>query len=186
MFWKPAFLKHDHRDGLLRRLPRHSIGAEIGVYQGEFSALVLRRLRPAHLYLIDPWQCRQESVYRSGWYGADHTTQTDLDAMYQSVRHRFTGPRVSVHRKTSEEMVDYFPNSHLDWVYVDGDHQFEAVEKDFALYLPKLKPGGYLCGDDYDNPGWWQDGVTRAVQNFLGRHVLKTVLIENHQFLLQI
>ena len=42
------------RAALLRRLPARSTGAEIGVWKGDFSALILDTVRPARLYLVDP------------------------------------------------------------------------------------------------------------------------------------
>jgi len=30
-----------------------------------------------------------------------------------------------------------------------------------------VKPGGFICGDDYLPGGWWQGGVIRAVHDFL-------------------
>lgn len=182
----PAMFQRDYRDALLARLPRHSVGAEIGVYKGEFSALVKKRLKPRELHLIDPWKCREDSVYRSGWYGADKTSQTEMDAICEAVRSRFVGNGTQLHRMTSAEAVTQFPNRYFDWVYVDGDHQYGAVKQDLELYLPKLKPSGFLCGDDYGNVGWWEDGVTRAVNEFLSTHPCRTILIENRQFLLQL
>jgi hypothetical protein len=44
-------------------------------------------------------------------------------------------------------------------VYIDGDHEYESVRFDLALWLEVLAPGGVLIGDDYQWPG-----VRRAVQ----------------------
>jgi methyltransferase family protein len=40
------------------------------------------------------------------------------------------------------------PTHYFDWIYVDGDHQYEAVKKGLESYLPKVKPGGFITGDD--------------------------------------
>lgn len=42
------------RRWLLELLPRDSEGAEIGVWQGNFSALILSVVGPRRLHLIDP------------------------------------------------------------------------------------------------------------------------------------
>jgi hypothetical protein len=49
---------------LLGLLPRGSVGAEIGVWRGDFSAWILRTVRPARLHLIDPWAFRSGGEYR--------------------------------------------------------------------------------------------------------------------------
>jgi predicted O-methyltransferase YrrM len=48
----------------------------------------------------------------------------------------------------------------IDMVFLDGDHEYEAVKRDIALYRPFVRPGGILCGHDY-----WHDhaGVIQAV-----------------------
>ncbi len=42
-----------NRDALLDVLPKHSIVAELGVAQGDFSAKILSVTKPKELYLID-------------------------------------------------------------------------------------------------------------------------------------
>jgi glycosyltransferase involved in cell wall biosynthesis len=42
-----------------------------------------------------------------------------------------------------------------------------------------------FAGDDYAIPGWWQDGVTTAVDEALAGGRFEKVLIQNNQFLLE-
>jgi predicted O-methyltransferase YrrM len=44
-----------------------------------------------------------------------------------------------------------FDDESLDLVLIDGDHSTEAVCRDIDVWLPKVKNGGILCGDDI---GW--------------------------------
>ena len=53
---KRAFLfRMDPRAELLKRTPKDSICAEVGVWKGEFSKQILKRTSPRMLHLIDPW-----------------------------------------------------------------------------------------------------------------------------------
>jgi hypothetical protein len=180
--------EEDFRDCLLERLPKHSVCAEIGVYKGEFSRLVIQRLRPAKYHLIDPWKFFADPAFEKSFYGGSlGGNQEHMDSIFRSVSEQLGRERnVVIHRMGSVEAASLFPDGYFDWVYVDGDHRYEAVKLDLELYLPKLKPGGFLTGDDYGNPGWWEDGVTRAVNEFVAGHTCKTVMMENHQFLLQL
>jgi predicted O-methyltransferase YrrM len=54
-----------------------------------------------------------------------------------------------------------FDNESIDLVFVDADHEYEAVKADIAAWWPKVKHGGVLAGHDYD-PGW--PGVERAIR----------------------
>jgi predicted O-methyltransferase YrrM len=39
----------------------------------------------------------------------------------------------------------------VDMVFIDGDHSALGMNEDLDGYLPLLKPGGMLCGHDYNN-----------------------------------
>ena len=43
--------------------------------------------------------------------------------------------------------------TYFDWIYIDGNHTYEYVKQDLEGYRPKVKPGGYMAGDDYGTKG---------------------------------
>ena len=156
MFAKP-------RDFLLKTLPHDSVGAEIGVWRGNFSEKIIRVVKPKKLHLIDPYLYRETSNYQNALYGGKSGSQKVLDDIYHSVVEKFkkeiaTG-QIVMHRKLSEEAAQEFPDDYFDWIYIDGDHQYEFVKKDLELFFTKVKPGGLITGDDYEDRGWWQGGV---------------------------
>jgi hypothetical protein len=112
-----------------------------------------------------------------------------MDAIYESVLKRFARQRakgiVTVHRLPSVEAAAGLPDGELDFVYIDGNHTYEFVKADLECYAPKLRPGGYLAGDDYGVRGWWEDGVTRAVDEFVASGGATVVSLDDNQFLLQ-
>jgi hypothetical protein len=55
-------------------------------------------------------------------------------------------------------------------VYIDASHDYESVKEDIIAWLPKVKKGGIICGDDY-TPGW--PGVMRAVNEVFNNQVNK-------------
>jgi methyltransferase family protein len=155
-----------NRRRLLRMLPKGSVGAEIGVWRGDFSAEILRTVRPAKLYLVDPWLLRTEPKYEHAMWGGA-TEQAQLNDVLRFVRERFreeiAAGVVEVVRQDSATAAAAFPAEHFDWIYLDGDHTYESVQRDLEAFVPKLKPAGVITGDDYDNEGWWENGVRRAV-----------------------
>ena len=70
----------------------------------------------------------------------------------------------------------------LDWVYLDGDHRYEAVRDELVLYASLVKPGGIIAGDDYHGEGWWEGGVKRAADEWATERGLRLELIGS-QFL---
>lgn len=66
-------------------------------------------------------------------------------------------------RAKSEDCASLYENESLDFVFIDGNHEYEYVYKDIAMYLPKIKPGGFIGGDD-----WHYEPIKRAVGELLG------------------
>jgi hypothetical protein len=161
----------DDRGFLLEMLPKHSIGAEIGVHLGDFSAQLLATVQPNTLHLIDPWAHLTSTVYKTAWYGgAAKGGQEEMDERYDAVCRRFreqiqTG-QVQVNRGFSTDILGQFADGYLDWVYIDGNHLYEYVIKDLELSLRKTRTGGFVTGDDYTEGGWWSGGVKKAVDQF--------------------
>ena len=56
----------------------------------------------------------------------------------------------------------------LDFVYIDGNHNYEFVMKDLNAYYDLVKKDGILCGHDYDIPKnkLSDNGVRQAVNDF--------------------
>src|SRR5271165_7488904 len=89
-----AIERRRHRWQRVSQLPKGGgVGAEIGTWEGDFSAQLLKRLKPQRLYLIDPWEHRTEATYERAFFG-DRTPggQAKMDAIHQGVERRFSAP----------------------------------------------------------------------------------------------
>lgn len=183
-------LRRNRRRFVLELPPRGSVCAEIGVWAGDFSAEILKVARPAKLHLVDPWAFMEGEAYAESRYGGKVAAdQEAMDELYAGVVRRFAEPIASgiveVHRCPSVEAAGRFPDASFDWIYVDGNHLYEYVRADLARYDPKVKPGGLIAGDDYGVRGWWDDGVTRAVDEFVEPRGYEVVSLEGSQFVLR-
>lgn len=58
-----------------------------------------------------------------------------------------------------------FPDEFFAWVHIDARHDYDSVVADINAWAPKVQPGGWLSGDDYQ-PDWWP-GVVDAVTDTL-------------------
>ena len=175
------------RQFLLDMLPRHSVGAEIGVLSGNFSKQVLDSISPRQLHLIDPWEHQTSGEYKDAWYGgAAKRGQAEMDERYADVLTRFKrkirSGQVQVHRGYSAAVLEQFPDHFFDWVYIDGNHLYEYVKKDLELSLRKVKLGGYITGDDYTEGGWWEGGVKKAVDELAENPAVQLLELRDSQF----
>ena len=155
----------------------------MGVWRGDLSAALLRYLRPKRLHLVDPWRFMPDKP-KAIYGGREATSQADMDAIYEQVLEHFEDERrqgrAVVHRQTSVDAAPAIADGSLDWVYVDGDHTYDAVRNDLAAWAPKLKPGGLMTGDDYGSYGWWEGGVQRAVDEFVAARRPEVLLLTSH------
>lgn len=173
------------RRELLQMLPKNGVGVEVGVHKGEFSEEILLVVKPRKLYLVDPWLSFSSPVYKESLYGED-VTQEEMDKRYNYVVDKFDGNNtVKIIRDYSIEASTIFSNESLDYVYIDGDHTFEAVCNDFDAWFPKIKKGGYICGDDYKLGSWWQNGVVDAVHLNLHNKPLVVTYLSRDQYILK-
>jgi predicted O-methyltransferase YrrM len=74
---------------------------------------------------------------------------------------------VSVHKLTSAQAAAVVPGP-IDLLFIDGSHEQESVQTDFALWFPKLRVGGSVLFHD----SWHMSGVRRATADLLGRATL--------------
>jgi hypothetical protein len=178
------------RDELLRALPRGSVGMEIGVHHGDFSRQLLDSVSPRELHLVDPWEHSTDPAYAQAWYGgAAKGGAAEMDARFAAVKARFAAAIaagiVTVHRSYSSDALASFPDGYFDWIYIDGNHTYEFVRQDLELSDRKVKPGGLIAGDDYGYAGWWEDGVTRAVDEFVRERAIQDFRLMRDQFLIR-
>jgi len=43
---------------------------------------------------------------------------------------------------------DYFPDRTVDFLFIDGEHTYEAVKQDYLNYGPMVRPGGIIAFHD--------------------------------------
>ena len=161
------------RDQILQFLPKGGVVAEIGVAEGEFSRLILETAAPRRLHLIDPWHHQDLADYAND---PNNVSDEGHEKRFLKVNRTFAREieegRVVVHRDYSARLAPCFDERSLDWIYVDGQHTYEAVTEDLTAYYPKVKDDGFIVGDDYTNHLAAQRmnfGVVEAVDDFVGR-----------------
>jgi hypothetical protein len=144
--------RDEKRREMLSNLPKGGVGAEVGVWEGRFSEVILEICTPTKLHLIDPWA--YDPRFSNTGFGRKQN-EDRMPEMYQMVVDKFAGDdRVVVHRSTSQEALLEIDDGGLDWIYIDGNHNSPFVDMDLAMATKKVRAGGIIAGDDY----YWSDG----------------------------
>lgn len=171
-----AELGIDHRVRARRFIaelvPKGGVGAEIGVFTGLFSAMLLDVARPRLFHAVDLWW---EAF---GEHYPDWGAYTAHGRLSTRAAHAAATRRIARHARGAEwhMVVEYsavwlagLPRHHLDWAYLDTGHTFEGTREELALLASRLRPGGVLIGDDWDdNPASPHHGVSLAARNAIG------------------
>ena len=137
----------------LIRYKKGLVGVEIGVERGGNALNILQNLDIKTLYLVDPF-C---FVYDSE--GNLVEAEDGANAIEEEAR-RLLAPfssKIVWVKGYSHEVLEQIPND-LDFVYIDGNHAYDYVKKDFENYYPKVKELGVIGGHDFN-----VEGVKKAV-----------------------
>lgn len=168
-------LKYPNRNEMIASLiTPGAIGAEIGVFEGNFSQVILDKCNPSKLYLCDTWA----GLVQSGDVNGHDLRTLDGDTLFNSVSSRFySDPRVSIYRMDSQFFLNGLSPVSLDFVYIDADHREDAAYRDLEAALRVVKTGGWIMGHDFIyNDGVphvkWPTGVPSAVSRFCSMYNL--------------
>lgn len=151
-FWfRPAYEK------LLDELSTTpSVWVEVGVFHGQsltyLGIEVLNRGLPVTIHAVDNF---------AGWPGVTQgqALRDSFDANTAPLQIAL-GERFQVHALPSTEAATLFADRSCDVVWLDADHTEKAVTADIQAWLPKVKLGGWIGGDD-----WAFGGVRKAVSH---------------------
>lgn len=147
-------------------------GAEIGTDEGIYAEYLLNTIPGLLLYCIDPWD---EYAYEENGQPESFERQKYFENRMKRAEERIKG-KAHILRETSEEALDEFEDNSLDFVYIDGNHDFVNVAFDIHNWLKKVRVGGILAGHDYVRyPTRKQNHVKRVVQAYFPSYALLPV-----------
>lgn len=162
--------------GRMRDMPKlfnelgFKVGAEIGVFEGALTRALLTRIPDLKLYGIDLWE-------NYIGYKEDLAAKA-LEGAYEKAQENVRGFDCTLLKGWSNEIVKQFEDESLDFVYIDGNHKFEYVIEDIALWSPKVRKGGIVAGHDYkdwsNTSRWISMQVKEAVDAWMNVKKIKT------------
>ena len=128
--------------------------AEIGVWKGEFAAAMLESCESIEAYyMIDPW------AHLPDWNKPFNVSSEQFEVIHHEAMQRteFARDKRVVLRGRTKEVADRLEDGSLDFVYIDGDHTLRGITLDLMLLFRKVRPTGFIGGDDFA-PSQWEHG----------------------------
>jgi hypothetical protein len=155
-----------------QRFPEGSCFVEVGTYLGRslcsLAEVVERSGKVFRLVGIDT--CRgsgPEGPRQKDYHGAAVVRGggTFAGALHKNILDCGYGDTVSLIIADSVAASRLFADASIDWVHLDARHDYASLQADIQAWLPKIKRGGWLSGDDYDEIKWPE--VVKAVGDLL-------------------
>ena len=120
------------------------IGVEVGVQQGKYSERLCQLIPGLKLYSVDPWET--QPGYRK------HISQNEFNGFYEEAKERLAPYDCTLVKEYSVDAARMFEDGSIDFVYIDGHHDFANVVRDIAAWSPKVRKGGIISGHDFRQP----------------------------------
>ena len=138
---------------------------EIGVWMGKSACYMGTKIKEAHKNIqfdaIDTFEgtagslVHQPIVEENGG-SVFQKFQRNVRALHLQ---DYIRPVINDSIQASKDYV----NESIDFIFIDGDHSYDAVRADIVTWTPKLKKDGIIAGHDIDAPE-----VKRAVESVFG------------------
>ena len=156
----------------VERFPSGSHFVEIGAWKGQSTSYmaveIINSGKQIKFDCIDTWDGspgedihdKDPSVINGTLYDEFLTNMKPVEGYYTPIR------------MDSVKAAELYTDASLDFVFIDGDHFYEGIRADINAWLPKIKPGGFIGGDDYGHITG-SEGVQRAVHEVFGQDILR-------------
>lgn len=132
-----------------------AVFVEIGCWEGKSTYCMAEKIKNSgksiKFYAVDIWEPYQQ---------VDMTWSANFDKFLKNVQP--VQEHISIIKQSSVEASKTFDDNSIDFIFIDGNHQYESVKADIQAWLPKLKRTGCIAGHDLE----WDD-VKRAVKELL-------------------
>lgn len=139
--------------------PKKITFLEIGVFNGDHAKSVIDGLLVEKAILIDPYLQYEDYKNHKDYdkiLKAENKAHKQLDQYNPVWIKKFSNDAV----KDIKEKIDF--------IYIDGNHDYEYVIQDLENYFPLVKEGGILAGHDIQ-----AKGVSKAVLEFANKYNLE-------------
>jgi hypothetical protein len=152
---------------------KNLIGAEVGVWKAEHAWAMLKQLDIKKLYLVDPYE-----IYEGYWGMGTQSPQEILMSQQfakKLLKDEGFEKKVEWIYKYSPDGAKDIKDNSLDFIYIDGNHDYEYVLQDLMVWEPKLKKGGLMGGHDYihEKVKPYHEGVIKGVNEYTEKNKIK-------------
>lgn len=152
-------------------------GVEVGVYQGELSKNILSLHPYLRWIMIDAWsedtyEGKDERAVSPEWRER-YEKNAEENFKQALLNIKPYASRANFLRLKSIDAAKLFKDNIFDIGFIDAAHDYDSIINDCRAWWPKIKPGGYLSGHDYEVPDPKFPDVKRALQDIFKGYIIE-------------
>lgn len=148
---------------ILKREQKDLICVEIGSFLGASSCFIANAISEnSKLICIDTWGNQNMKYDKNDTDAEERDTYNEFIVNTKKYRRKITEIR-----KWSSDAIEDIKNitNQIDFLFIDGDHNYEGVKVDWDLYKPLLRDGSLIAFHDTG----WAEGVQKVIyENVIG------------------
>jgi len=162
-----SFAERGYLFQLASDLPADAQVVEVGSWMGASTCFIAGGLKGgrAKVYAVDNFQGLSTCGEDAAWYSR-HFRKLGANSTLEIFRENFAAlgfssraePVVNDSLAAAQQLA--LKRGTIDFVFIDGDHSYDACKADILAWSPFVKRGGVIAFHDF---GSRADGVTRAI-----------------------
>jgi predicted O-methyltransferase YrrM len=119
---------------------------EVGSWKGLSSSIISKTISKydGTLYSVDIW----ENVEVVHGHEDKEQTKDVFDTFLDNMKILGFNKNIKPMKMSSWEAADILKDNQFDLVFIDAAHVYDIVSVDIEKFLPMVKKGGIICGDD--------------------------------------
>lgn len=145
---------------------------EVGSFQGKstfFLGHAIEKSKNGKMYAVDHFRGNSGKEH---FYKVENDDLSDLESGFRrNILRAGLSEVVTLINKPNHEAVADIADDSVRFLFIDGDHTAEGVQKDLDLFASKLRSGAIIVFDDYDNVSF--GGVVSVVNDFISKSKCK-------------
>lgn len=156
---------------------------EIGSWQGRSSLFLAQAVKESgngKFYAIDHFG---GNAGKESFYKVDGSLDNLKDNFLNNMVKFGLDESVTLLDMENTQAAERLKGRTIRFLFIDGDHTREGVEKDITLFFPMLTKGSIVVFDDYFE-GF--PGVIEAVDALFEKHIFERIFYHRHTLVLQL
>lgn len=131
------------------------LAVEVGTWTGRSAEAILQGMDDGGtggiLICVDHFMGSPGNMAYGRWV-EDEEGREKIKVAWRQRLQRWQSPRCELWEMESFHAANVFrlAEQFADFVFLDGDHLPSALQRDIDLWWPLVRPGGFLCGHDFN------------------------------------